>query len=86
MIIRKNKVEIKLPFLVAQEGAEEIVVTKWLAPLGGSLEIDQDLLELTVNGAVFILPSPLDGTLVAMLVEPGDLVEIEQTLAVAKVN
>ncbi len=73
-----------MPLLGADEPVVEVVT--WLVPVGTAVEIDQDLLELNLDGGSFILPSPLDGKLRATLVEPGELVATDQVLAVIEVD
>lgn len=84
MNIRKRGIEIKMPLLGADEPVAEVVT--WLVPVGTVVEIDQDLLELNLDGASFILPSPLDGILRTTLVEPGELVATDQVLAVIEAD
>ena len=69
-----------MPWLVPEE--VEVEVIRWLVEPGERVEIDQDLLELTVDGATFILPSPLEGTLLEWQVQPGEYVATDEILAV----
>lgn len=77
---RPRTYEIKVPWLTPEDVI--IKVEKWLAAEGDYIEIDQDLVELKVNGEQFILPSPLDGVLQEILAFPGDFVETGQELAI----
>ncbi|TCL61843.1 biotin-dependent enzyme [Hydrogenispora ethanolica] len=79
-----RKIEIKMPFLGPEETAYELV--RWLVPAGAAVEIDQDILELMVDGALFQLPSPLDGVLLSREAEPGDWIETGQVLAIVAVE
>ncbi len=79
-----RKIEIKMPFLSPEETAYELV--RWLVPVGATLEIDQDILEIMVDGAVFRVPSPLDGVLLSREAEPGDWLETGRVLAVVAVE
>ena len=80
MGIRKRRIELKMPLLGPEESLIEVV--EWLLPAGAAVEIDQDLLELTIDGTPFTFPSPLDGILISTDVEPGDAIETGQVLAV----
>ena len=75
---KSRRVELKMPWLDSEVAT--VVVSGWLAEEGQAVEIDQDLLELKVDGEIFLLPSPLDGVLVSREVEPGDYLEVGQIL------
>lgn len=75
-------IDVKMPWLAPEEPLTEVV--RWLADLGQKLEMDQDLLELTVDSAVFMLPSPVDGKLVRCCVAPKEVVSEGQILAVVQ--
>jgi pyruvate/2-oxoglutarate dehydrogenase complex dihydrolipoamide acyltransferase (E2) component len=79
-----DSIIIKMPFLESEEAEARFV--KWLAVVGDRVEIDQDLAELTVNGEPFVLPSPLDGRLIEVLLEAGDFVEPGQEVAVVEIE
>ncbi len=79
MSIRKQDVAIKMPLLGPVEFVTEVVA--WLVPVGTIVEMDQDLLELTWDGEPFILPSPPDGQLCVIMVEPGEVIATDQVLA-----
>lgn len=78
----KNKKEIliKCPWLAAEEANAEVI--KWLVKESEMVEIDQDIMVMLLNGVEFFLPSPVDGTVVSINAEPGDLIEPDQVLAV----
>ena len=80
MGIRKRRIEVKMPLLGPEELLIEVV--EWLLPVGAAVDIDQDLLELTIDGTPFTFPSPLDGILISTAVESGDVIDIGQVLAV----
>lgn len=79
MKLKPRIVELKVPLLSGDESL--MTVKRWLAAVGGQVEIDQDLVELTLNDEPFLLPSPLDGKLVAIEAEAEETVEPGQVLA-----
>ncbi|HEY8464906.1 MAG TPA: biotin/lipoyl-containing protein [Bacillota bacterium] len=84
MKMRNRQIEVKMPWLTPKE--VEIQVVRWLVAPGDRVEIDQDILELTVDQEKFILPSPLDGVLLEVEVEPGDYLATDQVLAIIKAD
>jgi dihydrolipoamide dehydrogenase len=79
--MKPKTIEIKMPWLAPLE-EPDIRVLEWLMAPGATMEIDQDLLKLSVDDAEFILPAPVDGVLNTILVEPGEVVATDQVLAV----
>lgn len=73
-----------MPWLTPDE--VDIKVIRWLAGPGSRVAVDQDLLELWVDGETFLLPSPLDGVLLEPQVEPGDYLVTDQKLAVIMID
>jgi pyruvate/2-oxoglutarate dehydrogenase complex dihydrolipoamide acyltransferase (E2) component len=63
-------VEVKLPWFAPDDPSVEVV--RWLVGKGQSIEIDQDILLLKVEGEEFILPAPVDGEISELCAEPGD--------------
>ena len=63
--MRNKVIPLKVPWLSEDEVRVEVV--SWLATAGDMVEIDQDLLELLVDGEQFILPSPVDGILLEVI-------------------
>lgn len=83
----KNKpktIELKVPLLTGDETL--FTVGEWVVGVGDLVEIDQDLVELTSENESFMLPSPIDGTLIAIEAESGDKVEPGQVLAIIELN
>ncbi|HOP74546.1 MAG TPA: hypothetical protein PLC07_05755 [Bacillota bacterium] len=80
--MRERLVEIKVPWLAPNEPVVEVV--RWLVEAGQLVEIDQDLLLLQVDGEEFILPAPIDGTLIELCVEAGEYLSEGQVIAVAR--
>lgn len=79
MKLKPRIVEIKVPLLTGEEPV--MTVNRWLVTVGQRVEIDQDLVELVINDQPFLLPSPLDGKLIAIETETEELVEPGQILA-----
>lgn len=77
-------IEVKMPWLAPEEPVVE--VDKWLVEPGQRLEIDQDILQLLVNGAEFMLPSPVDGELTQCCVTPKESLYEGQILAVVRID
>jgi pyruvate dehydrogenase E2 component (dihydrolipoamide acetyltransferase) len=70
--------EIKLPEI--SEGIDTADVTKVLVNVGDSVEVEQPLIELETEKAVFELPSTAAGEVRKILVKEGDTVKVGQTL------
>jgi pyruvate/2-oxoglutarate dehydrogenase complex dihydrolipoamide acyltransferase (E2) component len=78
--MKTKTIEIKMPWLAPLEDPD-IQVVEWLVAPGSTVEIDQDMLKLLVDGAEFVLPAPVDGVLTTILVEPEETVTTDQVLA-----
>lgn len=76
---RQPIVELKMPWLAPD--VAKVTVSRWLVDVGHRVEIDQDIMELTVDGEIFLLPSPLDGVILSRAVGPGDYLDVGQVLA-----
>jgi len=70
--------EIRLPEI--SENVETGDVTKVLVSVGDSVDVDQPLVELETEKAVFEVPSTVAGKVTEVLVEEGDTVKVGQTL------
>lgn len=64
------------------ESVTEGTVTQWLKSIGETVERDEPLLEITTDKVDAEVPSPVEGTLVEVRVEPGETVEINTIIAV----
>lgn len=64
------------------ESVAEGTVTKWLKDVGQKVERDEPLFELTTDKVDADVPSPVEGTLVEILVHPGETVEVNAVVAV----
>lgn len=84
MKLKPRIIEIKVPLLTGEDSP--MTIRRWLVTAGDQVEIDQDLVELDTNGEPFLLPSPLDGKLIAIEAESGETVEPGQILALVEVD
>ena len=84
MKLKPRTVEIKVPLLTGDESL--ITIGQWLVAIGGQVEIDQDLVELNINSVPFLLPSPLDGKLIAIEAGSDEIVEPGQVLALIEAD
>ncbi len=64
------------------ESLVEATLTHWLKKLGDTVERDEPLFEITTDKVDAEVPSPVNGTLVEILVEPGQTVDINHVVAV----
>lgn len=72
--------EVRLPFFGPDTDC--CLLERWLIQPGDTIEIDQDIAELSVDGESFVLPSPLDGIVRELCTGPGEFVTLGETLAV----
>lgn len=72
-------VEVRLPFIGPD--TDGCLLERWLIHPGETIEIDQDIAELSVDGESFVLPSPLDGTVRQLCIGPGEYVVLGETMA-----
>ena len=63
-------------------GMSEGTITEWLKEVGDTVEEDEALAEVEAEKVEETLESPATGTLVEILVQPGDPVEVRTLLAV----
>jgi pyruvate dehydrogenase E2 component (dihydrolipoamide acetyltransferase) len=72
--------EFKLPDL--GEGVAEGEIARWLVELGQQVEEDDPLVEIQTDKTTVEIPSPASGTVVRILVQPGELVPVGTPLVV----
>ncbi|NCT90059.1 2-oxoglutarate dehydrogenase, E2 component, dihydrolipoamide succinyltransferase [Cellulomonas sp. APG4] len=63
------------------ESVTEGTVTRWLKQVGDSVEVDEPLLEVSTDKVDTEIPSPVAGTLLEILVEEDETVEVGTDLA-----
>jgi 2-oxoglutarate dehydrogenase E2 component (dihydrolipoamide succinyltransferase) len=75
-----ERVEVQMPQM--GESVMEGTVIEWAKAIGDEVEEDETLLEISTDKVDTEVPSPQAGTLVEILVEEGDTVEVGQTIAI----
>ncbi len=70
--------EFKLPEL--GENIDSIQVVQVMVSAGGSVEVDQPVLELETDKATIEVPSNVAGTVAAVHVNPGDAIKVGQVI------
>ena len=74
------KFELKLPKM--GESVAEATVTNWLKKVGDKIEMDEAVLEIATDKVDSEVPSEVAGTLVEILFNTDDVVQVGQTLAI----
>lgn len=59
---------------------EEGTITRWYKSVGDKVSKGESLLEIETDKAVTDVESALDGTLIEIVAEPGDTIEITKTI------
>jgi 2-oxoglutarate dehydrogenase E2 component (dihydrolipoamide succinyltransferase) len=74
------KFELKLPKM--GESVAEATVTNWLKQVGDKIEMDEAVLEIATDKVDSEVPSEVAGTLVEILFNTDDVVQVGQTIAI----
>lgn len=74
------KFELKLPKM--GESVAEATVTNWLKQVGDTIEMDEAVLEIATDKVDSEVPSEVAGTLVEVLFNVDDVVQVGQTIAI----
>lgn len=74
------KFELKLPKM--GESVAEATVTNWLKKVGDTIEMDEAVLEIATDKVDSEVPSEVAGTLVEILFNVDDVVQVGQTIAI----
>lgn len=74
------KFELKLPKM--GESVAEATVTNWLKNVGDKIEQDEAVLEIATDKVDSEVPSEVSGTLVEILFQKDDVVQVGQTIAI----
>ncbi|WP_442787307.1 biotin/lipoyl-containing protein, partial [Flavobacterium suncheonense] len=74
------KFELKLPKM--GESVAEATVTNWLKKVGDRIEMDEAVLEIATDKVDSEVPSEVAGTLVEILFNTDDVVQVGQTIAI----
>jgi 2-oxoglutarate dehydrogenase E2 component (dihydrolipoamide succinyltransferase) len=77
------KFELKLPKM--GESVAEATITSWLKNVGDSIEMDEPVLEIATDKVDSEVPSEVDGTLVEILFQVDDVVQVGQTIAIIEI-
>ena len=78
------KFELKLPKM--GESVAEATITSWLKNVGDTIEMDEPVLEIATDKVDSEVPSEVDGTLVEILFQVDDVVQVGQTLAIIETD
>lgn len=74
-----SRVDVIMPQM--GESIAEGTLTKWLKALGETVERDEDLFEISTDKVDADIPSPVRGTLVEVIVQEGETVEVNTVVA-----
>src|SRR6476646_8401591 len=74
------KFELKLPKM--GESVAEATVTNWLKNVGDKIEMDEAVLEIATDKVDSEVPSEVAGTLLEILFQVNDVVQVGQTIAI----
>jgi 2-oxoglutarate dehydrogenase E2 component (dihydrolipoamide succinyltransferase) len=72
--------ELKLPKM--GESVAEATITSWLKEVGDTIELDEAIVEIATDKVDSEVPSEVEGTLVEVLFEKDDVVEVGATIAI----
>ncbi|QTH59125.1 2-oxoglutarate dehydrogenase, E2 component, dihydrolipoamide succinyltransferase [Corynebacterium hindlerae] len=70
--------DVKMPEL--GESVTEGTITRWLKSVGDSVEVDEPLLEVSTDKVDTEVPSPVAGTIVEILFEEDDTVDVGEVI------
>lgn len=72
--------ELKLPKM--GESVAEATITSWVKEVGDTIDIDDTVVEVATDKVDSEVPSEVEGTLVEILFEKDDVVQVGQTIAI----
>lgn len=78
------KFELKLPKM--GESVAEATITNWLKNVGDTVEMDEAVLEIATDKVDSEVPSEVSGTLVDILFQVNDVVQVGQTIAIIEME
>lgn len=76
--------ELKLPKM--GESVAEATITSWLKEVGETIEMDEGVVEIATDKVDSEVPSEVEGTLVEILFNKDDVVQVGQTIAVIETD
>jgi pyruvate dehydrogenase E2 component (dihydrolipoamide acetyltransferase) len=79
MKMTRGIMEVKIPWFGPESEPMELV--SWLISPGDAVEIDQDIAMVQIGDETLPFPSPIDGKVCTLEVEPGDHLESGMVLA-----
>ena len=71
--------DVEMPEL--GESVTEVTITQWLKSVGDTVEVDEPLLEVSTDKVDTEIPSPVAGTLVEILADEDDTIEVGEVIA-----
>ncbi|WP_304439947.1 biotin/lipoyl-containing protein, partial [Corynebacterium sp. HMSC074A09] len=71
--------DVEMPEL--GESVTEGTITQWLKSVGDTVEVDEPLLEVSTDKVDTEIPSPVAGTLIEILAEEDDTVDVGAVIA-----
>ena len=71
--------DVEMPEL--GESVTEGTITQWLKSVGDTVEVDEPLLEVSTDKVDTEIPSPVAGTLVEILADEDDTIEVGEVIA-----
>ncbi|MDK8794297.1 2-oxoglutarate dehydrogenase, E2 component, dihydrolipoamide succinyltransferase [Corynebacterium sp. MSK041] len=74
-----NATDVEMPEL--GESVTEGTITTWLKSVGDTVEVDEPLLEVSTDKVDTEIPSPVAGTIVEILAEEDDTIEVGAVIA-----
>jgi pyruvate/2-oxoglutarate dehydrogenase complex dihydrolipoamide acyltransferase (E2) component len=72
------RIEVKLPQL--SMGMSDADVIEWMVAEGDKVEEGQEIVEIEAEKARTAVPSPASGTVVEIVAQPEDTVEVQEVL------
>jgi 2-oxoglutarate dehydrogenase E2 component (dihydrolipoamide succinyltransferase) len=78
------KFEIIMPKL--GESIIEATITRWLKQVGDSVSEDDSVVEIATDKVDSEIPSPVDGVIVELLYQEGDIVAVGKPIAVIRID
>ena len=79
--LKDHKMSEQVLMPLMGEGVNEATVITWLKKPGDKVEKDEPLLEVSTDKVDTEIPSPVDGFLLAVTANEGDVIEVDQIIA-----
>lgn len=78
--------EIQLVMPEMGESVTDATISSWLVQEGDTISVDQEILEVSTDKVDTEVPSPVDGVLVKILHQEGEVVEVGHPLAIIQIE